>query len=84
MGSNGTGSGLCVAFHLSLDRATMRVEAMYDGRLLHCGGANDSRKRRVLFYFSFKASAGRRTADGTLLATLKKQHTLGSLSGLLA
>ena len=56
---------------------------LFDSRLVHGGGENTARQR-VLFYFSFKASAGRRAADGTLLATLKKQHTLGSLSGLLA
>ena len=27
---------------------------MIDSRLVHAGGANNSRKRRVLFYFSFR------------------------------
>ena len=27
---------------------------LFDSRLLHCGGANDSTRRRAIFYFSFK------------------------------
>ena len=28
---------------------------IFDSRALHCGGANDSNKRRVLFYFTLSA-----------------------------
>ena len=36
--------------------ATLRLgdAVMFDTRVLHCGGANDSPRRRVLFYFSFR------------------------------
>lgn len=44
---------------------------LIDSRLLHCGGANTSRKRRVLLYFSFRAR-GARTPSGTLLYELKR------------
>jgi hypothetical protein len=30
----------------------------YDGRLLHCGGANRSDELRVLFYLTFRAADG--------------------------
>ena len=29
---------------------------LFDSRLLHCGGANSSPRRRILFYFSFRAA----------------------------
>ena len=32
--------------------------ALYDGRLLHCGGANRSDELRVLFYLTFRAADG--------------------------
>ena len=32
--------------------------ALYDSRLLHCGGANRSEKERVLFYVTFRAEDG--------------------------
>ena len=34
--------------------------ALYDGRLLHCGGANRSDELRILFYLTFRAA----TDDG--------------------
>jgi hypothetical protein len=33
--------------------------ALYDGRMLHCGGANRSDKRRILFYLTFRSRKGR-------------------------
>ena len=30
--------------------------ALYDGRLLHCGGANRSDRRRLLFYLTFRSA----------------------------
>ena len=44
--------------------------SLFDSRLLHCGAANTSPRRRVLFYFSFKAAAAR-PPDGTLLPGLR-------------
>jgi ectoine hydroxylase-related dioxygenase (phytanoyl-CoA dioxygenase family) len=41
---------------------------MFDSRLLHCGTANTSVRRRVIFYFSFRAKGGelgRRAAEAT-------------------
>ena len=47
-------------------------------RLIHCGGANASTKRRVLFYFSFKAKSARVPA-GSLLTSLRREgYTLDS------
>ena len=37
-----------------------------DSRLMHCGTGNDSRSRRVLFYFSFRRR-GKVTPSGSLL-----------------
>ena len=49
-----------------------------DSRLLHCGSANDSESRRVLFYFSFRANEAC-VPQGTLDAGLEqRQLTLGS------
>lgn len=45
---------------------------LIDSRLLHCGGANGSTKRRVLFYFSFRAK-GARTAPGSLLTSIRRE-----------
>ena len=36
---------------------------LIDSRLIHCGGSNDSRKRRVLFYFSFRRKGARTAAE---------------------
>jgi len=45
---------------------------LIDSRLIHCGGANESSKRRVLFYFSFRAK-GARTAPGSLLFSVRRE-----------
>ena len=29
---------------------------LFDSRTMHCGGANESNRRRVLFYFSFEVA----------------------------
>jgi len=44
--------------------------SVFDSRLLHCGGANTSPRRRVLFYVSFKA-ANTRPPPGTILTSLR-------------
>ena len=44
--------------------------SLFDSRLLHCGDANRSNKRRILFYFSFKAG-NQRPPPGTMLAALR-------------
>ena len=51
---------------------------IFDSRLLHCGSANESESRRVLFYFSFRA-ADARVPQGTLDSGLElRQLQLGS------
>ena len=45
---------------------------LIDSRLIHCGGANGSVKRRVLLYFSFRAR-GARTAPGSLLTSVRRE-----------
>ena len=59
--------------------------AVFDSRLLHCGGGNESRKRRVLFYFSFRSRASdvRRTAD-SMLEELRGKHFLSNHDEWLA
>lgn len=49
--------------------------ALFDSRLLHCGGANVSPRRRILFYVSFRA---RKVVapPGTILYDLRERHTL--------
>jgi hypothetical protein len=47
--------------------------ALFDARLLHCGGANTSPLRRTLFYFSFKA-AHATPPHGTLLPGLGEKR----------
>lgn len=44
---------------------------LIDSRLFHCGGANDSTRRRVLFYFSFRRR-GKVTPSGSLLYSLRR------------
>merc|ERR1719440_1924081 len=44
---------------------------LIDSRLIHCGGGNDSAKRRVLFYLSFKRR-GKVTPSGSLLYKLRR------------
>ena len=45
---------------------------VFDSRTLHCGGANTSSRRRVLFYFSFKANSARylELGQGATVGTL--------------
>jgi len=45
---------------------------LIDSRLLHCGTGNESFKRRVLFYFSYRAK-GARTAPGSLLTSIRQR-----------
>ena len=52
---------------------------LFDSRLLHCGGPNDSQKRRVLFYVSFKRRDCQ-VPPGTLLYEMRDQHNLGDWS----
>ena len=52
---------------------------LIDSRLIHCGGANESPKRRVLFYLSFKARNAR-APSGSLLYNLRRAgYTLGNV-----
>ena len=51
---------------------------MMDSRVLHCGSANESEARRVLFYISFRVAAAH-VALGTLDAELQRRKLrLGS------
>ena len=55
---------------------------LYDSRLLHCGGANESPRRRALFYVSFRAKGAApsfRKTQGTLLESLRGRYTLRDL-----
>lgn len=45
---------------------------LFDSRLLHCGSANTSLRRRVLFYVSFKAKGIVPTSAGTLDPEIKR------------
>ena len=47
------------------------------------GGANTSPRRRILFYFSFKA-AGERAPPGSMLRALRGTRTLDELSAELS
>jgi len=49
--------------------------SLFDSRLLHGGGANLSGRRRVLFYFSFKAQ-GARVPTGSMRRELRGEHRL--------
>ena len=55
----------------------------YDGRLLHCGGANRSDELRVLFYLTFRAAGGGQAGgapeDGGRRATHADGLTVESL-----
>ena len=48
---------------------------LFDSRVLHCGGANTSPRRRVLFYASFRAREAK-APPGTLLYDLRERHSL--------
>ena len=50
---------------------------LYDGRLLHCGGANRSDKRRILMYVTFRSRAHETDAPHT--STELGPMTLGNL-----
>lgn len=41
----------------TLSLLTSGSAALYDSRLLHCGGANRSPRTRVLFYFTMSSAA---------------------------
>jgi ectoine hydroxylase-related dioxygenase (phytanoyl-CoA dioxygenase family) len=57
---------------------------LIDSRLIHAGGGNDSRKRRVLFYFSFRRK-GKVTPSGSLAYALRREgYTLDQLQSLAA
>ena len=53
---------------------------LFDSRVLHCGGANESPRRRVLFYASFRAREAT-APPGTLLYDLRGKHCLGDWRG---
>jgi ectoine hydroxylase-related dioxygenase (phytanoyl-CoA dioxygenase family) len=55
---------------------------LFDARTIHCGGANLSPHRRVVFYLSFHARHAERLKPGTLLYGLREQHSLASLREL--
>ena len=48
---------------------------LFDSRLLHCGSANSSPRRRVLFYVSFRKRQAT-APPGTLLYSLRERHSL--------
>ena len=54
-------------------RGTLNTGAanLIDSRLIHAGGGNDSNKRRVLFYVSFRRK-GKVTPSGSLLYKLRR------------
>ena len=54
-----------------------------DSRLVHAGGANDSKQRRVLLYVSYR-KRGARTAPGTLLYELKNKYSLKDSAEMLS
>uniref|UniRef100_A0A7S3EQ43 Phytanoyl-CoA dioxygenase n=1 Tax=Haptolina ericina TaxID=156174 RepID=A0A7S3EQ43_9EUKA len=48
---------------------------LFDSRVLHCGGSNDSASRRALFYFSFKRKGARVDEyAGTMDAELQRRR----------
>ena len=51
---------------------------LFDSRLLHSGGANESPRRRVLFYVSFRAKDAN-APPGTLLYDLRDKYSLCDL-----
>ena len=58
--------------------------AIYDSRLLHCGGSNRSDKQRVLFYFSFKNLSKNKNyvsvGSGTVSATAERLSAMNGAS----
>ncbi|VEU39304.1 unnamed protein product [Pseudo-nitzschia multistriata] len=58
--------------------------AIFDSRLLHCGGANTSDTSRALFYFSFKNSKiGYPGNPGSIRPELSSKYTITSLEAEL-
>jgi len=54
--------------------------AIFDSRLLHCGGANESEdKRRILFYFTFTAADTTRIKPGSIRNMDRGKYTLSDL-----
>ena len=53
--------------------------AIFDSRLLHAGSANSSGRRRVVFYFSFKAKDARRVPPGSIRDELRGAQSLEAL-----
>jgi len=54
---------------------------MFDSRVLHCGTANTSIRRRVIFYFSFRAKGGelgQQAAEATPTGTLLEGAAWGT------
>ena len=51
---------------------------LFDSRLLHCGGANESPRRRALFYVSFRARKAL-APPGSLLYALRERYSLREL-----
>ena len=71
----------CSACHLRLQPLPPTVAgdvSLFDSRCLHAGGANESPRRRVLFYCSFIRAEHVRSAStrGTLLESLRGTHAL--------
>lgn len=57
---------------------------LIDSRVIHAGGGNDSERRRVLFYMSFRAK-GARTPTGSLKYDLRRAgHRLDGAEGWAA
>ena len=54
---------------------------LFDSRLLHCGGGNESDRRRVLFYFSFEVdgSDNPNTAVSSIREELRGKYSLADL-----
>ena len=62
---------------------------IFDARTIHCGGTNTSARRRVIFYFSFRAVGGGQswrgggfTQAGTLLDSLRGRYYLSASNTL--
>ena len=51
---------------------------LFDSRVIHCGGANISSRRRVLFYVSFRAQKAK-APPGSLLYELRDRYRLSEL-----
>ena len=58
--------------------------ALYDGRLLHCGGANRSDELRVLFYLTFRAATADKDSTDDVRCPSSEGDNLQSLEQLVA